>query len=190
VAGAAPGESPMANRFLIPGEVGYSSHGPPPPASNPHPVAGALLLGADPSDPLALAAAQSISQQLNAAGFTVSVTGLNGHWDLALRDHTVSPFPGEAMQTYMTGSSSNVDGVSDSNLDAAIGAASSEQGGQRLTLVNQADQVAWASYADLPLAAIPEALVCQTYVIGVAPNPSPDGPAYNAASWGIAAGTP
>ena len=190
VAGAAPGEPALANRFLVPGEVGYSPHGPPPPASGSHPGSGVLSLSANPTDPLASAAAQSISQQLNAAGFSVGVTGLNGHWDLAVRDHTLSPYPGEAMQKYLTGSSSNLDGVTDPNLDAAIGAAATAPDGQRPTLVNQADQLAWGSYADLPIAAIPQAVVCQTYVIGVAPNPSPDGPAYNADGWGIAAGAP
>ena len=190
VAGAAPGEAPLANRFLVPNEAGYSPHGPPATGATSRPGTSALTLGADPADPLASAAAQSISQQLKLAGFSVGVTGLSGQWDLAVRDHAVSPFPGESMPAYLSGSSSNVDGVSDPNLDTAIDEAVAAQDGQRPTLVNQADLAAWGSYADLPIAAIPQAVVCQTYVTGVAPNPSPDGLGYDAAGWGIAAGGP
>lgn len=185
----APTDPPVANRFLVPGETDYTPHGPPAAAPLPHP-SGALSLSVDRADPVALAAAQSIVQQLDAAGFSVSVTGLSGHWDLALRVRALSPFPGDQTQTYLTGSSSNASGVSDAAFDSLVTAATTAQDGQRFALVNQADQEAWSDYVDLPIVALPQAVVCQPGVTGVAPNAAPDGPAYDATSWGLAPGTP
>ena len=185
----APTDPPVANRFLVPGETAYAPHGPPSAAPLSHP-SGALSLSVDPADPVASAAAQSIVQQLDAAGFSVSVTGLSGHWDLALRVRALSPFPGDQLQTYVTGSSSNATGVSDAAFDSLVGTGTTAQDGQRFALVNQADQEAWADYADLPIVALPQAVVCQPDVTGVSPNAAPDGPAYDATGWGLAAGTP
>jgi peptide/nickel transport system substrate-binding protein len=185
-----PAAPPLANRFLVSGENGYSPHGPPSVVPGAHPTGGALALGFDHADPVALSAAQSIAQQMDSAGFSVTTTGLDGAWDLAVRDHPLSPFPTEAMQTYVSGSPTNTTGVSDSALDAAVNSSMAAADGQRLSIVNQVDQEAWSDYADLPVVAIPQAVVCQTNVTGVSPNPSPDGPAYNASGWGLAPGGP
>ena len=191
VGAADPSDPPLANRFLVPGEAGYTPHGPPvPPGQVSHSPIGPLTLGVDSSDPLASTAARTIVQQLDEAGFTVSLVGTSTTWDLAVLDRTLSPFPEEATASYLSGSATNLDGVSDPALDAAVEAAGAAQDGQRPALIDQVDQVAWASYVDLPLFSFPQAVVCQTDVAGVGPNASPDGPAYDAQSWGLVPGTP
>ncbi|HEX4865829.1 MAG TPA: ABC transporter substrate-binding protein, partial [Acidimicrobiales bacterium] len=185
-----PGDPALANRFLVTGEAGYTPHGPPPPPQAPHGSVSPMKLGVDPSDPVASAAAETIAQELIAAGYSVSLVGPTAPWDLAVRDRTLSPFAGDPMATYLSSSATNVDGVSDPTLDALIDSAAAAQDGQRQTLIDQVDQQAWASYADLPLFALPPAVACQTDVVGIGPNPSPDGPAYDATSWGLLPGTP
>lgn len=187
---AGPAEAPLTNRFLVPGEAGYSAHGPPPPSATSHAAVSPLKLGVDPSDPVASAAAQTVAQELNVAGYSISVVGPAATWDLAVKDRTLSPFPGDSMATYLSSSAANGDGISDPTIDALVDAASAAQDGQRQTVIDEVDQEAWASYLDLPLFALPQAIVCQTDIVGVAPNPSPDGPAYDAASWGLVPGTP
>lgn len=187
---AYPGDPPLGNRFLVAGEGGYTAHGPPPPTGTSRTVVSPLKLGVDPSDPVALAAAQTIAQQLNVAGYSISLIGLSATWDLAVRDKTLSPFVGDSMATYLSSSATNADGISDPVIDGLVDAAASAQDGQRQTVIDEVDQEGWASYLDLPLFALPQAVVCQTGVVGVGPNPSPDGPAYDAASWGLVPGNP
>ena len=55
---------------------------------------------------------------------------------------------------------------------------------------DSAEVRAWTDFADLPLVAIPQAMVCQTNVVGVGPNPAPDGIAYDAPSWGLVPAAP
>ena len=191
VGAADPSNPQLANRFLVPGEAGYTPHAPPaPPGQSSHGPIGPLTLGVDPSDSLASAAARTIVQQLDDAGFSISLVGISTPWDLAVLDRTLTPFPGDAIESYLSGSATNLYGVSDPTLDAAVEAAGIAQDGQRSALVDQVDQAAWASYVDLPLFALPQAVVCQTGVVGVRPNASPDGPAYDAQSWGLLAGSP
>lgn len=187
---ADPGNPPLANRFLVPGEAGYTAHGPPSPSGASHAPVSPLKLGVDPTDPVASAAAQTVAQELNVAGYSVSLVGLAATWDLAVRNKTLSPFVGDSMSTYLSSSATNGDGISDAAIDALVDAAAAAEDGQRQTVIDEVDQEAWVSYLDLPLFALPQAVVCQTDVVGVGPNSSPDGPAYDAASWGLLLGTP
>jgi hypothetical protein len=187
---ADPGDPPLANRFLVPGEAGYTPHGPPSPSGASHPAVSPLKLGVDPSDPVASAAAQTVAQELNVAGYSISLVAPAATWDLAVRNRTLSPFLGDSMSTYLSSSATNADGISDPAIDALVDAAAAAEDGQRQTVIDEVDQEAWVSFLDLPLFALPQAVVCQTDVVGVGPNSSPDGPAYDAASWGLLPGTP
>ena len=198
--GADPQYSPVTNRFLVPGETGYSASSPPPapgvqrPTSTTMPTG--LRLAVTSSDPLVVATSQAIAQELDAAGLAVTVDPVadlsklpSATWDMALVVRQLTPWPATAITAYGTGQATNVGRISDPALDSAIQSALSAPAGQEKSLVDQVDQSAWEAYADYPIFALPDILACQTGVTGPVGNASPDGPAYNAAGWGLRGGS-
>ncbi|MGH9057067.1 MAG: ABC transporter substrate-binding protein [Acidimicrobiales bacterium] len=189
-----PGAAPVANRFLVPGQPGYHAGGPvPPPVS-----AGAGAHTATPlrlvsgQDPLAVAASRVVVADLAVAGIAVTATAVaslpavltSEDWDMAVEVRPRTPFPGLSLDVYRSGSATNVDGFASPAMDALLQSAAAASGTARATLIDEADQLAWTDHVDLPLVALPTAVVCQSGVTGVAPNPAPEGPAYDANSWG------
>ena len=201
LAGVAPQEAPIANRFLVPNEAGYVAGGLPTdtagkvPAGQSVPLPSLRLVVAS-ADPTAAASGQAVAQQLEAAGIAVTVSQVGdpsepnaGHWDLALVARQMNPWPSVEMAPYRSGAAGNIGGAADPSIDADIAASMSASGAQRTTLIDGADTEAWSSLPDLPILPLPSALACQTDVTGPAPNASPDGPAYNASSWGLSPGS-
>ncbi|HVA73637.1 MAG TPA: ABC transporter substrate-binding protein [Acidimicrobiales bacterium] len=191
LAGVDPQAPPTANRFLVTGESGYTANTTPPlPGGKAPPtsVAG-LRFEVTLTDAVAVAASQAVAEQLDAAGFQVETT-TSGTWDIALIERQLTPWPSQVITAYSSGSPANLGGVSSAALDQAVAAAAAASGSQRPVLIDQVDEAAWQAYADLPIVAIPQVLACQSNVSGAAPNPSPDGPAFNAARWGLTSGSP
>jgi ABC-type transport system substrate-binding protein len=146
------------------------------------------------SDPYSAAAARFIVAELLASGIEVSLDTVasvstvtaGSHWDLAIEPRTIGPFPGPATDAYAAGSSSDVDGVDSTVLTELVDRAASTTGSARAAVIADIDRLAWQDEVDLPLFALPIDVACQSSVVNVAPNPAPQGPAYNAQLWGLA----
>ena len=195
-----PQGPPVGNRFLVPGESGYSANSPPPAPGvqrpSPTTTPAALRLAVASSDPLAVAASTAIADQLGAAGLSVTLTAVgdpselaSAPWDMALVVRQLTPWPAAAITAYQTGQATNIGRISDPALDSAVQSALGAPSAQEKSLVDQVDVSAWNAYADYPIFALPEILACQTDVTGPVGNASPDGPAYNAAGWGLRGGS-
>jgi glutathione transport system substrate-binding protein len=213
-----PGAAPMANRFLVAGEPGYQAHAAAPaPASGSGSgatkgtgttagsgsTAGATYSGpalqlVTGPDPESIAAARTVVAELRAKGIPVTVQTVPsvpaavaaGSWDIAVEIRPLSPYPAEALSAYISGAPANLDGYTSAAMDRLVREAAATTGSRRVAVINQIDQAAWTDRVDLPLVAIPVAVACQASAINVGPNPAPEGPAYNAASWGISGGGP
>lgn len=197
LAGVSPQTPPVSNRFLVPGEAGFSSNVSPPPSSGKSPptvspATQSVRLVVSAGDPVSAPASQVIAQQLDAAGFQVqlsSTPAASGAWDMALVERQVTPWPTQTIKAYGSGDSTNLGGISDGALDASIATAeNSTSPSQYPGLVDQVDVAAWQAYADVPVVSLPQVLACQSNVTGAADNASPDGPAFNAAGWGLSGG--
>ncbi len=190
---------PIVNRFFVPGEPGYTAQAPAASSvtSSQASHQGAPLRLIAGSDPISVAAAQAIASDLRTAGFevtTVAVASIPAAeagkgWDMAIEVRSIGPFPGAAIGTYLTGSPADVDGVDSASLSALVRRAAATTGSTRLAVIDEIDRAAWSDHLDLPLLALPIAVACQTSVVNVAPNPAPQGPAYNAQVWGLAGAT-
>lgn len=197
LAGLDPQASPLANRFLVNGESGYTPNTAPPPATGKTPPTSAaaplhVRIDVTGSDPVEASVAQVVAQQLDAAGFQAVIapaTLSTGAWDIAVVERQLVPWPTEAFGAYRSGDPANLGGISDPALDQAVAVAASSSGPQHLGLADQVDEAAWAAYADLPIVALPQIVACQSAVTGASTNPSPDGPAFNAAGWGLSGGS-
>ena len=198
--GVDPQGAPLGNRFLVPGESGYSANSPPPAPGVPRPSStttpAALRLAVASSDPSAVAASKAIAGQLGAAGLAVTLNAVgdpsklaSAPWDMALVVRQMTPWPATAITAYQTGHAANIGRISDPALDSAIRSALAAPAAQEKDLVDQVDVSAWNAYADYPILALPEILACQTTVTGAVGNASPDGPTYNAAGWGLRGGS-
>ncbi|MGH9116199.1 MAG: ABC transporter substrate-binding protein [Acidimicrobiales bacterium] len=185
-----PDAAPVANRFLVPGQPGYQAGAPGPAAAAAY--AGAPLRLVSGQDPASVSASRVVVADLAVAGIAVTATSVaslpavlaSGDWDMAVEVRQRTPFPGAALDAYRSGSPTNVDGFDSPGMDALLQSAAVASAAARATLIDQADQLAWTDHVDLPLVALPTAVVCQSAVTGVAPNPAPEGPAYNANTWG------
>jgi peptide/nickel transport system substrate-binding protein len=190
-----PGATPVANRFFIPGQTGYVADGPATGPIHPGPSAfhGLRLRLITGSDPYSAAAALLIGSELKAAGVGVTVEAVASvpaalagtDWDLAIEARSLTPYPGSATHTYLAGSPSDVDGADSPVLDALVARADAASGPARLAVIDEIDRLAWRDAVDLPLFTVPIAVACQSSVLNVAPNPAPEGPAYNAQLWGL-----
>jgi peptide/nickel transport system substrate-binding protein len=199
--GLDPQAPPLGNRFLVAGESGFTANGPPPAppprsatTSTTSPMS--IRLAVASTDPLAVAVSRAVAEQLDAAGLAVTVDPVAdpsklspSSWDAAVLVRQLTPWPLGAITAYQSGDPSNIGRVSDPALDEAISAAIAAPASQQMGLVDQVDTAAWQAYADLPIVGLPEVLACQTGVTGPSVNASPDGPAYNAAGWGLRSGS-
>jgi glutathione transport system substrate-binding protein len=189
-----PGATPVANRFFVPGEPGYAADASPPPGAVPRSYQGPPLRLVAGSDPYSAAAARLIVSQLAAHGIDATVqivTSVPGavagrNWDMAIEVRTVTPFPGPATDTYVFGTTGDVDGVDSAQLNALVDRATSTSGPTRSAVIDEIDRMAWHDAIDLPLFAIPIAVACQPSVVSLAPNPTPSGPAFDNLVWGLA----
>lgn len=196
LAGVSPQAPPVSNRFLVPGQAGFSPNASPPPSngkssptSSPTTVAIRLVVSAP--DSVAESVSQLVAQQLDAAGFQVQLSTAApapGGWDVALVERQITPWPSQAIKAYNSGDPANLGGISDGALDAAVAAAAATPSSQYPALVDQVDIAAWQAFADLPVVALPQVLACQSKVTGTADNGSPDGPAFDASGWGLSGG--
>lgn len=197
LAGVDPQAQPLGNRFLVPGEAGFTANGPPA-ASSPSPASttttpsASLRLAVASADAVTVAVSQGIADQLDAAGIPVTVNPAadpsklaTSSWDIAVILRPITPWPFAAVPAYQSGKPANLGGLSDLALDSAIQSAVDAPRAQQMALIDQVDVTAWQEYADLPIVALPDVLACQSNVTGVSTNASPDGPAYNAAGWGL-----
>lgn len=195
--GVDPQPSAVGNRFLVPGEAGYTANPVPPSPggerqSPPTTAPVSLRLVVASADPVATTASQAVAGQLGTAGYAVTTAPVGdlskaapASWDLAVVVRQLTPWPFQAITAYKSGQPSNLGRISDAGLDTAVEAALAAPLSQQKATVDQVDVAAWNAYADYPLASLSEVLACQTDVTGAAPNPSPDGPAYDAAGWGL-----
>lgn len=201
LAGVGGQAEPVGNRFLVPGEEGYTSNTIPaaPGARSPTTqlsVPAALKLVVATPTPPGANAASSLVQQLDSAGFSVQTVQAStvppaaaGNWDLALVERPITPWPTEALGWFQSGAPGNTGGLASSPVDTAITTALDAPRSMFRGLVDQVDLSVWDAYADLPLLAVPQVLACQTDVTGASLNASPDGPAYNASGWGLTGGS-
>lgn len=200
LAGVDPQADPVGNRFLVPGEEGYTANPIPPspagklPSGQQPPAALRLVIAA--SAPSAGTAAASLAQQLAPEGISLQVTqaatvppAAAGSWDLALVERPLTPWPAEALARYQSGGAANTGGLTSNPVDTAITTALAAPRSLFHGLVDQVDVVAGGAYADLPLFALPQVVACQANVTGASTNASPDGPAYNAPGWGLTGGS-
>ena len=189
------GPTPVANRFFIPGQSGYVADGPTATAvhSGASGFQGLRLRLIAGSDPYSEAAARLVVSELEAAGIAVtpetvaSVPAVLAEtdWDLAIESRSLTPFPGLATGAFLAGSPNDVDGVDSPALNALVGRVDATTGSARLAVIDELDRLAWRDAIDLPLFAVPIAVACQSSVVNVAPNPAPQGSAYNAQLWGL-----
>ncbi len=193
-----PHAAPISNRFFLPAEPGFMAHAPP-----PSPPGQAQAGGGEPlrlvfgTDPLSESVASVVLAGLRAAGFDVtaervaSVTSAlkGGRWDAAIEERPLTPFPGPAVDAYRSGSPANVDGFASGAVDSLIDLAATSAGSARQADIDRIDRAAWQDHVDLPLVAVPTAVACRTQVTNAGPNPAPEGPAYNAATWGASGST-
>jgi peptide/nickel transport system substrate-binding protein len=190
-----PAATPVANRFFLPGQPGYVAGGPTSGATRPGPdvLRGLRLRLVAGGDPYSAAAAGLVASELQVAGIDVSLetvpaltTALAGpDWDLAVELRSLTPFPGLATETYLAGNPNDVDGADSPPLNALVGRVEATSGTARTAAIDAIDRLAWRDAIDLPLFAVPVAVACQSSVLNVAPNPAPQGPAYNAQLWGL-----
>jgi peptide/nickel transport system substrate-binding protein len=193
-----PGAVAVANRFFMAGQPGYVAGGPTTGTvhAGPNGLQALRLRLIAGSDPYSAAAARLIVSELHAAGIDVSrdtvasvpaaVAGAN--WDMAIESRSLTPFPGAATERYLGTSPTDVDGVNSAVLNTLLGRAEVTSGSTRSTIIDEIDRLAWREAIDLPLFAVPIAVACQPSVVNVAPNPGPQGPAYNAQLWGLSGG--
>jgi peptide/nickel transport system substrate-binding protein len=193
-----PRAAPVLNRFFVPAEPGYVAQAPPPPAPGQAEAGGGeplrLVFG---TDPLSESVAGVVLTGLRAAGFDVTAEQVAfvpaalraGRWDAAIEERPLTPFPGSAVDAYLSGSPADVDGFASSAVDSLVHLAATTSGAARLVDIDRIDRAAWQDHVDLPLVAVPTAVACQTQVTGAGPNPAPQGPAYNAATWGVSGST-
>jgi peptide/nickel transport system substrate-binding protein len=189
------GATPVSNRFFMPGQPGYVVGGPTTTAVHavPNGFQGLRLRLIAGSDRYSAAAAHLIESELEAAGIAVSPETVASvpaalaepDWDLAVEPRSLTAFPGSATATYLAGSPNDVDGVDSPVLNALVGRVDATTGSARLAVIDELDRLAWRDVIDLPLFAVPIAVACQSSVVNVAPNPAPQGSAYNAQLWGL-----
>jgi peptide/nickel transport system substrate-binding protein len=174
----------VGSRFFVPGEPGYKSGGPPPFAPTYRGPALQLVFGDDLASRVA---GEILVSRLETEGIQVSARNVASvasvtagrDWDLAIEIRTMSAFPASAILPYAN------DGATLSEL---VARASETFGSVRNAVIDQIDATAWSGVVDEPLVALPSLLACQPNVINAAPNPAPEGPAYNAGMWGIGGG--
>jgi peptide/nickel transport system substrate-binding protein len=189
-----PGAAPVANRFFLSGEPGYTAGGPNSSHAAASTYSGPPLRLVAGADPYSAAAARFIVAELHAAGIevsldivaSVSAVTASRDWDIALEPRTLEPFPGPATDAYAAGSPTDVDGVDSTGLTALVARAESTTGSSRAAVIAELDRLAWQDDVDLPLFALPIDVACQSSVVNVVPNPALPGPAYNAQLWGLA----
>ena len=193
-----PRAAPISNRFFLPGEPGFVAQAPPPsPPGQAQAGGGQPLRLVFGTDALSESAAHVVLSGLRVAGFDVTAeqvasvpSALKGAgWDVAIEERPLTPFPGSAVDAYLTGSPANVDGFTSGAVDSLIHQAATSAGPARQADIDHVDRAAWQDHVDLPLVAVPTAVACQTQVTNVGPNPAPQGPAYNAATWGASGST-
>ena len=131
-----------------------------PTASRPRPAPNG---GSD--DPMASAAAQALATRRHSACVEVTVVVLSSPaalravpWDSTPRTtHSLSPFPRRSAGAYLAGRLSTSRGVQEPSRPAAIKPATVASDALRLALIDQVDQQAWMSRADVPLLGRPQA---------------------------------
>jgi peptide/nickel transport system substrate-binding protein len=144
----------------------------------------------DAADPWAMAAATTIHDELEDAGFDTTMTMVSsatnagellaaGWADLALMPQTFSPYPSQMLAWYTSSlgapgknGSENWTGFSDPQFDQEVLAASRQLAPTAAaTIYQQADTRLWDEMVSLPLYPEPSALVWSRTIGGVTPTP-------------------
>ncbi|HWG73728.1 MAG TPA: ABC transporter substrate-binding protein [Acidimicrobiales bacterium] len=112
-------------------------------------------------------------------------------YDLAIVDRSTSPAlaaADAAVGDPATVGTSNYSGADTPAVDALLATAgATTDPTTRAQLYNEADVDLWHSAESLPLFQLPTLLVYQQKYVGIVDNPSPAGPTWNLANWGVAA---
>jgi peptide/nickel transport system substrate-binding protein len=158
----------------------------------------------DAGDPWAAAAAPTIHDELEDAGFDTTMTMaptatdagqlLAAGWaDLALVPQTFSPYPSQMLAWYTSNlgppgknGSQNWTGFSDPQFDQLVLTASRQLNpNTAATYYQQADTELWDEMVALPLYAEPSAIVWSRTIGGVTPTPLSDSVLWYAQQWAV-----
>jgi peptide/nickel transport system substrate-binding protein len=193
------GAGPVGNRALLPGEAGYRDDsarlgtGGVTQAERLLGAAGysgigstlerggrvvALTLAVDDASPFSSAEAAAVVSAGASLGIQVSEVPAGSAAELSIVARTVSPWPSDFASQYA--------GAGDPVLAADLASVDALPDGRaRAAAVDAADAEAWAAAVDLPLLYQPSVFAVQRRYTGVGPNPAPDGPAWDIASWAL-----
>ena len=163
-----------------------------------------LHMVVDAADPWASAAAQTIHDELENAGFDTTTTMVSsasnagellaaGWADLALMPQTFSPYPSQMLAWYTSNlgppgknGSENWTGFSDPQFDQLVLTASRQLfPNAAATYYQEADTRLWDEMVSLPLYPEPSALVWSRTIGGVTPTPLSDSLLWYAQQWAV-----